>query len=166
MDFRKAFDTVWRDGLLSVAWNIGIRGKVWNIIDSLYNNVLCNVRFGDIITDSFEIEEGLKQGCVLSPILFCIYINEFAKMLSSQNVGVNICNVNISCLFWADDVVLIAENEKDLNHMLNIAAEFSKKWKLKFNNTKSNVLVVGKQINKNKLWKLGDDFITEVDSYK
>ena len=44
LDFRKAFDTVWRDGLLSIAWNIGIRFKVWKIIDSLYDNVLCNVQ--------------------------------------------------------------------------------------------------------------------------
>jgi hypothetical protein len=166
LDFRKAFDTVWRDGLLSVAWNIGIRGKIWNILDSLYNNVFCNVKFGDIVTDYFEVDEGLKQGCVLSPILFCIYINELAKMLENNNVGINVCNVKISCLFWADDVVLIADNEQDLIHMLNTAAEFSKKWKMHFNHSKSNVLVVGKRVNKNKLWKLGDDFINEVDSYK
>ena len=166
LDFRKAFDTVWRDGLLSIAWNIGIRGKIWNIIDSLYNNVLCNVKFGDIVTDFFEIDEGVKQGCVLSPILFCVYINELAKMLTSHNVGVSICNVNISCLFWADDVVLIAENEDDLNRMLDIAADFSRNWQLNFNHAKSNVLIAGKKINRNKLWKLGDNYISEVDSYK
>ena len=48
---KSVIDTVWRDGLLLIAWNIGIRGKVWKIIDSLYDNVLCNVKFGDIVTD-------------------------------------------------------------------------------------------------------------------
>ena len=87
-------------------------------------------------------------------------------MLTSHNVGVSICNVNTSCLFWADDVVLIAENEDDLNRMLDIAADFSRNWQLNFNHAKSNVLIAGKKINRNKLWKLGDNYISEVDSYK
>jgi len=102
LDFRKAFDTVWRDGLLSVAWNLGIRGKFWSILNSLYQNVQCNVKFGDIVTDFFDVEEGVKQGCVLSPILFCLYINELSKMLDEHNVGIHILGVNIKCLFWAE----------------------------------------------------------------
>lgn len=166
LDFRKAFDTVWREGLLSVAWNIGIRGKVWNILDKLYNNVQCNVKFGDIVTDFFDIDEGVKQGCVLSPVLFCIYINELSKMLQAQNVGVHIFNSKICSLFWADDVVLIADSERDLKRMLSIAGDFSKDWKLDFNYDKSNIVVVGKRTNKKKLWPLSDRHITEVDSYK
>ena len=166
LDFRKAFDSVWRDGLLSMAWDIGIRGKVWNILDKLYHNVKCNVRFGDIVTDFFDIDEGVKQGCVLSPVLFCIYINEFSKMLQAQDIGVHIFNTKISSLFWADDVVLIADSERDLERMLSIAGDFSKDWKLDFNYEKSNIIVVGKRTNKLKLWPLCDRHITEVDSYK
>jgi len=166
LDFRKAFDTVWREGLLSIAWNIGIRGKVWNILDNLYKNVQCNVKLGDIETDLFDIDEGLKQGCVLSPILFCIYINELTKMLRNESVGVNVFDVNINCLFWADDVVLIAENESDLQKMLNIASIFSERWKLDFNHSKSNVVVVGKRKDENKIWNLGSSRINEVDNYK
>ena len=62
----------------------------------------------------------MKQGCVLSPVLFCIFINEFAKMIKESAVGVRICNVQTGCLFWADDVILIADNNKDLQTMLNI----------------------------------------------
>ena len=90
LDFRKAFDTVWRNRLLTVAWNLGIRGRVWNILNSLYQNVQCNVKMGDIVTDFFDIEEGVKQGCVLSPILFCLYINELSKMLNEHDVGIHI----------------------------------------------------------------------------
>ena len=82
---------------------------------------------GDIVTDFFDVEEGVKQGCVLSPIFFCLYINELSKMLDKHEVGIHIMGVNIKCLFWADDVVLLANNEQDLQRMLNIAAEFSHK---------------------------------------
>ena len=67
---------------------------------------------------------------VLSPIFFCLYLNELSKMLDKHEVGVHIMGVNIKCLFWADDVVLLANNEQDLQRMLNIAAEFSHKWHL------------------------------------
>jgi hypothetical protein len=149
-----------------VAWNIGIRGKVWTILDELYKNVECNVKFGDVETDFFSIDEGLKQGCVLSPILFCMYINELTKMLRDNNVGSCIFDVRISCLFWADDVVLIADNENDLQNMLNIASDFSRKWKLDFNYNKSNVVIIGKRKNENKVWHLGNCHIKEADNYK
>ena len=166
LDFRKAFDTVWRNGLLTVAWNLGIRGRVWNILNSLYLNVQCNVQMGDIVTDFFDIEEGVKQGCVLSPTLFSLYINELSEMLDEHDVGIHIMGVNIQCLFWADDVVLLADNDHDLQRMLNIAAEFSHKWRLNFNHDKSNILITGKHINNHKLWQLGDDYISEVNFYK
>ena len=109
LDFRKAFDTVWRNGLLSIAWKLVIRGEVWDILDSLYQNVQCNVKMGDIVTDFFDVEEGIKQGCVLSPIFFCLYINELSKILDEHEVGIHIMGVNIKCLFWADDVVLLID---------------------------------------------------------
>ena len=62
-------------------WNIGIKGMAWRLIDNLYKNVQAKVKFGNISTDFFEIDEGVKQGCVLSPILFCIYIHQFNKLL-------------------------------------------------------------------------------------
>lgn len=71
-------------------WNTGIRGKIWKMIDSLYDNVRGRVRFGNMETDDFDVNEGVKQGCVLSPVLFCIFINEFAKLIREQNVGIRI----------------------------------------------------------------------------
>lgn len=166
LDFRKAFDTVWRDGLLSIAWKLGIRGSAWNLLDSLYTNVQAKVSFGDIDTDLFDIDDGVKQGCVLSPILFNAYINELAKMFKECNTGVNICDVQIGCLFWADDVVLIAKDEKELQKMLDIASSFSRIWGLGFNYDKSNVMIVGKHSSKNQIWKLGESVISSCNSYK
>ena len=64
-----------------------------------------HVRFGDIVTDFFDVEESVKQGCVLSPILFCLYINKLSKMIDEHELGIHILGVNIKCLGGADDVV-------------------------------------------------------------
>jgi len=166
LDFKKAFDSVWRDKLLLTAWEIGIRGHVFNVIKNLYDNVQSKVKFGDIETEFFEIDEGLKQGCGLSPILFCIYINELARMIRHKNLGVKINDSKIGCLFWADDVVLIGDNENDLNELLDVASEFSHKFKLNFNFEKSNVLITGKRVNNERKWRLGNSFIKETKDYK
>lgn len=141
LDFRKAFDTVWREGLLMAAWNSGLRGRIWRLIDTLYDNVQAQVKFGNIETDFFKVDEGVKQGCVLSPVLFCIFISEFSKLLKKYDLGVRIHDVCIGSLFWADDVVLLANDENKLNRMLEVAAQFASDWRLSFNHDKCNVLV-------------------------
>ncbi len=166
LDFKKAFDTVWREGLFNTIKNVGIEGNLLNIIMNLYKNVKSKVIFQDVETDLFDVDEGVKQGCVLSPIIFCIYINELAKMIKAKNLGVSIYGTKIGCLFWADDVVLIGNNDNDLNQLLNTASEFSYKCKMAFNFSKSNVLITGQRVNVDRKWKLCNSFITEVNVYK
>ena len=84
LDFRKAFDTVWRYDLLTVAWNLGIRGRGWNIHNSLYQNVQCNVKMGDIVADFFDIEEGVKQDCVYHEYSFVFILMSSLKCLMSM----------------------------------------------------------------------------------
>ena len=79
----------------------------------------------------------------------------------------NIGGLNIHGLFYADDIVLIAANDQDLTDMLNVAHMFGTKWGLKFNEKKSQVLIIGKRIS-NKTWviSLGDMNISETKTYK
>jgi hypothetical protein len=63
-------------------------------------------------------------------------------------------------------VVLMAESPRELQTLLQISHELAKKWNLKFNSKKSKVMVVGKRINTNSTWKLGDESIEEVNEYK
>ena len=67
---------------------------------------------------------------------------------------------------YADDIVLMADNEYELQKMLDLAANFASNWRLSFNHTKSNVLIVGKRVNKYRSWHLGNDCINEVDTYR
>ena len=104
LDFKKAYDSVWREGLWYALWKNGIKGKLWRIIKHTYDNIESKVSLGDIETNYFDQNEGLRQGCVLAPILFSIYINELKKLLNQSLLGVHLNETTVNGLFFADDV--------------------------------------------------------------
>jgi hypothetical protein len=69
------------------------------------------------MTDWFNVDSGLKQGCMLSSIMFNIYINSLIDDISALNIGIDIDNEKLAILLYADDVVLLADNEKVLQKM-------------------------------------------------
>ena len=120
VDFRKAFDSVPRDKLFQKLLNNNINGKFYDCLVSLYNKDKSRVKIGDHVTKSFPSNQGVKQGCVLSPLLFNIFLSDL-----QQDTGKNICDpihVNpdtpLGCLIWADDLLLMSETELGLSNML------------------------------------------------
>jgi len=119
IDIAKAYDKVWRNGLWYKLWQYGIRGKMWRILKNIYEKVESSILLGENRTDWFSIEVGLRQGCVLSCILFILFINDLAKVIKSLKKGVKVGNKLVSILLFADDIVLIAENKDDLEKCYN-----------------------------------------------
>jgi hypothetical protein len=164
LDVSKAFDSLNRDVLFNHIWQKGLQGKCWRLIKMLYNKVDSKVIFGDISTEFFSIENGVKQGCILSPTLFNMVIEDLNDMLNNC-LGIPVGDRCIRGLYYADDVVLLASSDKDLQQMLDIAGHFGSKWGLKFNNKKSQVMVIGKRVS-NREWYLGYQVLKETKSYK
>ena len=88
MDFHKAFDKLWRNGLLTKLCERHIGGHFYNLIKSMYSDNTSQVRVntGLNLTPPFACEIGVRQGDSLSPTLFNIYVNDIAKILDN-----NIC---------------------------------------------------------------------------
>lgn len=76
---------------------------------------------------------GVKQGDVLSPTLFAIYVNDLAQEIKRANLGIDIDDLNLSILLYADDIVLVAEEEAKLQKMLDIMYKWCNKWRLAIN---------------------------------
>jgi hypothetical protein len=80
----------------------------------------CCVRLDGHTTDWFSVNAGLKQGCVLSTVMFNIFINNLIDDIKSLNIGIDIDGENIAILLYADDVVLMAENTEDIQKLINV----------------------------------------------
>ena len=181
IDIQKAYDRVWRDGLWKLLYKYDIKGKMWRVLKNIYENVQSSVLVNDYQTEFFNIEVGLRQGCVLSPILFSIFINELAEKIKKLGKGVQLGKNKISILLFADDIVLIADNKKDLELMMQLTHEISRKWRFNFNYDKSAVMIFEETKVKDikyqygdcknvctcgKHWKFGDQLIVETATYK
>ena len=140
IDFKKAFDTVQRDLLWYKLMSIGITGRILDAIQSLYTDIQCTVKVNDFFSAWFPVSNGLKQGCKMSPTLFSVYINDLAQEINRLGCGVQLDEIIVSVLLYADDIVLIAPNAENLQLMLNILDSWCKKLKMIVNPEKSKVI--------------------------
>ena len=144
VDFRKAFDRVPRDLLLKKLLNYGITGKFFNIIRSVYLNDQACVKANGVKSLPFDINIGVRQGCVLSPLLFNVFICDLAKKLMDLENAPEVGPVCINSLFWADDLVLFSKDEEGLQKMLNVLEEYCKENELTINTKKTKCMIFNK----------------------
>ena len=137
---RKAFDTVPRNMLWYKLIKTGIHGKFLSALQSLYENVKCAVKVNDCLTPWLKVDTGVKQGCLLSHILFAIYINDLTERINRLGCGIQIDNIQLSILLYADDIAVIAPDESKLQLMLNDVAAWCRDWKHQINRTKTKIV--------------------------
>ena len=169
IDFSKAFDSVWHDGLMLKLIDSGIGGKTYDIIKDMYKNNRCCVKIHNRLTDYFDQTKGVRQGCCLSPTLFNIYINDLAtKIERSSSPGLKLLNKEIKCLLFADDLLLLSPSPEALQESLNIINEYSITWALPINLDKSKIIVFQKRHSKHNNYysfTIGEEKLEQVKKY-
>ena len=145
VDFTKAFDYVVRDVLWFKLIRLGVRGKMLNIIKSIYCNVRSRVKYNNSLSNPFDCNIGVRQGECLSPFLFAMYINDLEAELDVNGIsGINIGMINISILLYADDIILFGKTPEDLQKSLLVLEEYCTRWKLTVNTSKTKIMVFRK----------------------
>ena len=111
VNFKQAFDIVNREKLWSVLQKVGIKGKLYTALKEIYKQVKAKVRSNGGLSKGFCCATGLKQGCMLSPVLFTFFINEFAELIeNSGTAGVQLFpdDIQVLILLFADHIALLS----------------------------------------------------------
>ena len=108
IDFKAAFDTIWREALWKMLLAIGVDPKIVRIVEELYNNTECAVVIDCKLTEWFEVRVGLRQGCFLSPTLFNVFLEFVMKELSEQVRTLALTDTFSTYIRYADDTTLLS----------------------------------------------------------
>lgn len=144
VDFKSAFDTVTRRALLYKLLQLGIGGNFLQILQNMYTKVHYAVKLPDGLTDPIDSKVGVKQGCILSPTLFNIFIHDLPNIFDQTCDQVELNDINISCLMYADDLVLMSKSAQGLQMCLNKLNQYCDKWRLQVNLKKTKVMIFNK----------------------
>ena len=139
---KKAFDTVWHIGLMVKLHQKKIPLYIWHMLNYWYCNSSALVRWNKS-SQPFPIKQGVRQGAILSPLLYSVYVDNLLDTLASSGCGVRIESIYCSAPMYADDLALIGDSETDLQTMLHIVSSYASLWRYEFNAQKSSVLVLG-----------------------
>lgn len=143
LDIKKAYDRVDRDILWRRMREEGYGGKILRLIQGLYEGNEGCFRLGGIKGDRKPKTRGLRQGCVLSPFLFAIYIGGVVRKLEESGMGIRIGGVCIPALIFADDIVVCARSGEELEALLAEVWGGMRELGLIINEEKSLVVTIG-----------------------
>ena len=139
--FFKAYDRVNRSLLWEKLHSLGIRYPMLRALKSLYRSVRCSVQVNGIDSEWFNVTTGLRQGCILSPLLFNLLSNDIIQEIISIKCGVKYNGTDeLSILMYADDIMLISDSEVNLQQMLHRLNLWCARWFLTINTDKFKVM--------------------------
>ena len=100
------------------------------------------MKWNNCISPEFDVTNGVRQGGVLSPLLFTVYVNELLERLK-KGIGCHLGHYNVGALGYADDILLLCPNVAGLREMIEICEEYAKEHDILFNGNKSKYLIFG-----------------------
>lgn len=141
IDFRKAYDKINRDLLLLKLQRCGVKGKLYDNIKAMYKDISYLIKVKGGYLDPISSSCGLKQGGVLSPHLFNLFIDEMKMIFDESCDPVKLLKSPLSHLLYADDLILMSNSKNGLQNCLNRLENFCDTWQLEINTTKSQVII-------------------------
>ena len=189
VDFKVAFDSINRDKLWNVLHQNGCHGRMLKILKSMYESVMMcirvqktdmthcngsirneNVAAGFCVTECFESMSGVKQGCLLSPMLFNLYIAELQKHFNNphiRHVSVLTNDKETSMLMYADDLTIFADTVFEMQNKIDMLYDFCTTWGLQVNLNKTKMMVFrnGGYLKSIEKWSYGVSNIDVVTYY-
>ena len=137
MQVRHLFDRVQYCKLFRLLFRRGLPACIVRILAVLYTSSQVRVLWASLVSDYFPVTNGVKQGGVISPILFCVYIDDLLLRLSSSGDGCYLGMNFVGALAYADDIVLLAPSPFAMRILLQICDSYAAEYDINFNPDKS-----------------------------
>ncbi len=144
IDFSKFFDVINRDILKYKLLKYGITGKFYEVIKSYYANSYYAVKSNGGIAPYFEANNGVKQGCNLSPAMSNLYQNDIHAIFDESCGPLALNDMKINSMSWADDLVIMSDSQTGLQNCLNKLDTYCYKWGLSLNVKKTKFMIMSK----------------------
>ena len=134
----------------------------------MYSNTKFVFKKGNLLIDPVLFKCGVKQVDGRSPLLFNIFTNDIPTLFKDEICApLKLLDVDISCLLYADDLVLLSESESGLQSCLDKLNLYSKKWKLDINANKTKIMIFSKGKRKsNKIFHIDGLKLDITERYK
>ena len=164
-DFSKAYDKVWRAGLINKLWKKSVPGRFIQFMEGWLVNRTARVRFGNSMSKVKCMKQGVPQGSCLSPLLFTIFADDIDERLDRK----------VQRSMYADDVAIWitgtdkAKEQERMQGAVNVIHEWAEKWKMTLNPTKSEcgcITTNSKMYGWDPELKIGDTRIAKVKKFK
>lgn len=128
VDFSRAYDRVWKTGLLHKALNIGLGPDVVRWLKEYLSDRKGQVSFDGALSACRLFRDGLPQGSVLSPLLFTIFINDLAEAIRQRSkVDVSLYADDLALVYTGDD---FDDCEREMQKALDALAEWTERWRM------------------------------------
>ena len=143
LDASKAFDRLVHTGLFLKLLERRTPLIFVSIIMAWYSDLSCRVRWGDTMSEWFSILAGVRQGGILSPTFYSIYVDDLVQILSKMGVGCHVKDLFLSILLYADDMCLMSPSLKGLQRLLLMTESYCEEWDICLNPKKSKNMAFG-----------------------
>jgi hypothetical protein len=147
LDAEKCFDSIWHSGLFYKLWG-RIPNPHWLFLLHWYQSSFLKVKWNNEYSSKFLISKGMRQGSIMSPYLFNIFIDDLLCSLKNVPSGIRIDEFHTNHAAYADDINLISSTPKGLQSLIDVCSTYAKEWKFKFGLKKSKCICFGKNIMK------------------
>ncbi|VDI55987.1 Hypothetical predicted protein [Mytilus galloprovincialis] len=140
LDAKSAFDVVNHNSLYRKLFLSGVGGTLWLLIRQLSTNALTSIKWDGLTSEPFLIQQGVRQGGILSTELYKLYVNDVLDQLEDNGLGKYIGDIYCGAPTCADDIALVANSPTELQVMISTVENYSKHEKYVLQPTKSVVL--------------------------
>ena len=131
IDFKAAFDMIWREALWKIMLHVGIHQKIVTLMKQIYEDTKCTVQIGGKLTDFFPVKVGVRQGCIMSPTLVNIYLDYIMREIKCLDKQLELNGKMVTDIRYADDTTFISAVFQKLELATSELEKTCAKWGLK-----------------------------------